>query len=73
MHGFKNLVSRFTTKEENNSQKVFEERRLLLRKVYDNFYSGFKVEMQSYLLESESEKPLESLDIMGVIEGGKKD
>ena len=61
------------TKEENNSQKVFEERRLLLRKVYDNFYSGFKVEMQSYLLESESEKPLESLDIMGVIEGGKKD
>ena len=61
------------TKEDNNSQKVFEERRLLLRKVYDNFYSGFKVEMQSYLLESESEKPLESLDIMGVIEGGKKD
>lgn len=61
------------TKEENNSQKVFEERRLLLRKVYDNFYSGFKVEMQSYLLESESEKSLESIDIMGAVEGGKKD
>jgi hypothetical protein len=60
------------TKEENNSQKVFEERRVLLRKIYDNFYSGFKVEMQSYLLESESEKLLESIDIADVLEGGGK-
>lgn len=38
-------------KEEASSQKSFEERKVLYNKVHNSFYSAFKLQMQSYILE----------------------
>jgi hypothetical protein len=38
-------------KEENSARKLFEQRKILNNKVMDNFYSAFKVQIQSYILE----------------------
>ena len=49
-------------KEENDSQKLFDKRHMLLRKVNDNFYRAFEVEIQSYLLDTGSDTLLDSAD-----------